>query len=114
MKKLVLALIIVLVCVPLVCAATLNENTKSSDYGTATGSKLVRGVANTAFGWTEIFFRPGKLISQGDHPVVAVLKGLGNAVARTTVGALEVATCWIPGTSSEVLAIEGNPMDVVK
>lgn len=114
MKKFVLVLLFVLVCVPLVFAATLNENTKSTDYGTATGSKLVRGVANVAFGWTELFFRPGKLIAQGDHPVVAVLKGIGNSVARTTVGALEVATCWVPGTSSEVLAIQGNPMDVVK
>lgn len=114
MKKLVLALILVLVCVPLVCAGTLNENTKSTDYGTATGSKLVRGVANTAFGWTELFFRPGKLIAEGDHPVVAVLKGLGNSITRTTVGALEAVTCWIPGNSVEVMDIKGNPMDVVK
>lgn len=114
MKKLVLAIILVLICVPMVFAGTLNENTKSTDYGTATGSKLVRGVSNVAFGWTELFFRPGKLIAQGDHPVVAVLKGIGNSVARTTVGALEAVTCWIPGTSAEVLQIEGNPMDVVK
>lgn len=114
MKKLALVLLFVLVCVPLVCAGTLNENTKSTDYGTATGAKLVRGVSNVAFGWTELFFRPGKLISQGDHPVVAVLKGIGNTVSRTTVGALEAVTCWIPGNSTEVLDIKDNPMDVVK
>ncbi len=114
MKKLVLLAIFVLVCVPLVCAATLDENTKSNDYGTATGAKLVRGVSNAAFGWTELFFRPGKLIAQGDNPVVAGLKGVGNSISRTVVGALEAVTCFVPGNSVEVLDIKGNPMEVVK
>jgi len=59
-----------------------------------------RGLSNTAAGWTELFLQPYRwsknspvLVGQ----VYGLLAGVTWAVLRTTSGALDVATFWIPG-----------------
>lgn len=92
-----LALLLVASCAYAECMACRNLNSDSATN--VVGARLCNGVCNTAFGWTEIFFRPGKVVSAGGNPIVGFFRGLGNAVARTGLGAVELVTFWVPGES---------------
>jgi putative exosortase-associated protein (TIGR04073 family) len=70
------------------------------------------GLCNAAFGWTEIFFRPGKVVAEGGNPIVGFFRGIGNAITRTAVGTVEVATFWTPGKS--VVVMEDCPLCAYK
>ena len=66
-----------------------------ADYANGAGRKLERGVSNATMGWMEI----GKeMTNEGkSHGVLAgclwgPVKGLGQALVRTTVGVYETAT----------------------
>ena len=73
----------------------LSASVYAEDYPTYTGKKLGRGLANTAFGWTEALGRQEKIADE--HGIVegifwGTLDGVGNAVKRTGIGLYEVAT----------------------
>lgn len=85
---------------------------KSTDMKTFYGARIGNGLCNTVLGWSEIVFRPGKLVSAGENPVVAFVRSLGNAIARTGAGALELATFWTPGES--VVTISDCPFCTFK
>ncbi len=70
----------------------------SGEYASGAGVKLGRGLINTATGWGEI---PKQTIigSQEDGVLGGIggfFKGIGLGVARTLVGAFEIATFWAP------------------
>ena len=87
-------------------------NLKSDDVTRTVGSRLGNGLSNAAFGWTEIFFRPGKVVAEGGNPLVGFFRGIGNAIARTAGGVVQVATFWTPGES--VVKIDDCPMCAYK
>jgi putative exosortase-associated protein (TIGR04073 family) len=75
------------------------SNLKDSNSMNVMGARLCNGTCNALFGWSEIFFRPGMVASEGGNIVVGFFRGIGNAITRTAVGVVEVATFWTPGDS---------------
>jgi putative exosortase-associated protein (TIGR04073 family) len=65
----------------------------------ASGERFVSGIANMATGWVEL---PKNVVLTGqkDGPIygitVGLAMGLMHTVGRTLVGALDVATFWMP------------------
>ncbi len=119
MKKILLVMFVVLLSASLAYAAggKVSEckacaNAKSSTGASAMGGRLCQGICNTALGWTEIFFRPGKEVAAGNNPLVGFFKGLGNAIARTGAGAVEIVTFWVPG--DQVAMIDSCPLCAYK
>ena len=113
MKKLVLVLLVLMFAASSVYAeCKICCNLKSNDMTKACCSRLGNGLANAALGWSEIFFRPGKVVAAGGNPIVGFFRGLGNAVTRTAVGAVEIATFWTPGES--VAKIDDCPLCAYK
>ena len=93
-KALVFVLLLVIFCAPLsfaasdkVCAAA-----NSDRYFQAAGGKLARGVANTLFGWIELFRQP----AINENAWEGVGKGIVQAIARTGSGVLEIVTFVVP------------------
>jgi len=68
-------------------------------YGSQVGSKFARGLANTTTGWIEL---PKDMINTSKDSNILVgmtwgiLKGVLDTVGRTAVGALELATFFVP------------------
>lgn len=119
MRKVLLLLVIMIFAVS--CGYAADEkaagcwscaNLKSDNIHTVYGARLCNGVSNAVLGWSEIFFRPGKLVAAGENPVVAFFRGLGNAIGRTGTGMVEVATFWTPGES--VVKIDDCPICAYK
>ena len=74
------------------------------DYGTGVGKKLGRGLANTAFGWTD-FFKTIEEVGDKQNFVAGItwgpVYGLARAVQRTGAGVVEVVTFPLPAPNSE-------------
>ncbi len=90
------ASLIVLVATLMAAAPAFASDT--GEYASGAGVKLGRGLINTATGWGEI---PKQTIigSQEDGVLGGIggfFKGIGLGVARTLVGAFEIATFWAP------------------
>jgi len=68
-------------------------------YGTQVANKFTRGLANTATGWIEL---PKNVVNTSHQSNVGVgitwglVKGVLYTVGRTTVGAVELVTFFIP------------------
>jgi putative exosortase-associated protein (TIGR04073 family) len=69
-----------------------------SNFGNS-GERFVSGIANVATGWLELP-KNINLTSQKEGPLYGITVGLAmgvmHTVGRTLVGALDVATFWIP------------------
>ncbi len=68
----------------------------SNHYMKKTGSQLVRGVANTALGWTELVNQPAKEMKNGGNLVHGLAKGVGYTVIRTAKGVGEIILSPMP------------------
>jgi putative exosortase-associated protein (TIGR04073 family) len=88
------------------------RNIKSDDITKAAGARLANGLCNATLGWSELFFRPGKVAAAGGNAVVGFFRGIGYALTRTAVGVVEVATFWTPGTT--IGALEDCPICAYK
>lgn len=113
MKKVLLIAAILLLSASLAfaeCACCKNQ--KSDDMTKAWGGRLCSGLCNATLGWTEIFFRPGKVAAEGGNLIVGFFRGVGNAITRTAVGVVEVATFWTPGES--VVTVDNCPLCAYK
>jgi len=68
------------------------------------GDRLAKGVGDTAMGWTEA---PKDMIDTTKDSNIAkgltvgTIRGAGNAVVRTTKGAVDTATFYIPKEKNE-------------
>ena len=76
-----------------ICRAANNPNTP---YTQKAGVTLMRGVTNTAFGWTELLVQPSAEVERGGNLLVGIGKGMGYAVTRTAGGVGELFTFWLP------------------
>jgi len=110
MKKLLIVVAVIMFAASVAYAADCKicGNLNATDAAQRAGARICNGVCNAAFGWTEIFFRPGKTTSEGGNLLVGFFRGLGNAISRTAGGAVEVATFWTPGES--VVKIDNCPL----
>jgi putative exosortase-associated protein (TIGR04073 family) len=120
MKRLLLLVVVMVFAASFAYAAGAKEaegcwacsNLQSDDMSQRYGARVCNGLCNAALGWSEIFFRPGKVVSAGGNPVVGFFEGLGNAISRTVAGVVEVVTFWTPGKS--VAKIDDCPMCAYK
>ncbi len=113
MKKVLLILAIMVFAASFAYAeCKLCKNIKADDMSKAWGARLCSGLCNVAFGWSEIFFRPGKVVAEGGNLIVGFFRGIGNAITRTGVGAVEVVTFWTPGKA--VVDLEDCPLCAYK
>ena len=120
MKRLLLLVVVMVFAASFVYAAEGKEvkgcgacsNLQSDDMAQRYGARVCNGLCNAALGWSEIFFRPGKVAAAGGNPVVGFFTGLGNAISRTAAGVVEVVTFWTPGNS--VVKIDDCPMCAYK
>jgi putative exosortase-associated protein (TIGR04073 family) len=117
MKRLLLLVVVMVFAASFAYAAEGKScgacsNLQSDDMVQRYGARVCNGLCNAALGWSEIFFRPGKVVSAGGNPVVGFFRGLGNAISRTAAGAVEIVTFWTPGDS--VVKIDDCPICAYK
>lgn len=101
MKKVLVILVALMFVATLSYAAEcmVCKNLKSNNMTNVYGARIGNGLSNGLLGWSEIFFRPGKVASEGGNPIVGFFRGLGNALTRTAGGVVEIVTFWTPGDS---------------
>ncbi|MBI3997239.1 MAG: exosortase system-associated protein, TIGR04073 family [Candidatus Omnitrophica bacterium] len=76
-----------------ICGRVTNDN---GNYASTAGTTLVRGGANTLFGWTELIRQPANEVKSGGNVVTGIAKGVGHTVTRTVAGVAEILTFWAP------------------
>lgn len=114
MKRIALLIVLLLLSTGIAYAECfICEKAASDNYGEKATYRIVRGLGNAAFGWTEIFFRPSKEMNAGTPFATAVAAGLGNALTRTANGIVELLTFWNPG-KEEIIAIKDCPICATK
>lgn len=82
-----------------VCPICSKASNESTPYPSRAACTLVRGTANTLWGWTELIRQPALAAKEGDNVLVGVAQGLGYSVKRTALGLAEVFTFWSPKTA---------------
>lgn len=95
-----------LAAVPLPAAAGYDYKFDSREvtigqFESEISSKLVRGVENTLYGWTEMFRIPAEWsgrIDRGTFQAVTlgIPYGMFRFVGRTIIGVYEITTCYAP------------------
>ncbi|OGX06354.1 MAG: hypothetical protein A3G87_01775 [Omnitrophica bacterium RIFCSPLOWO2_12_FULL_50_11] len=65
--------------------------------------KIFRGLTNVTLGWTNLFSRPAKAVTEGDNILIGIADGIGHTLARTAQGAVEVVVFWFPPVEDEPL-----------
>jgi putative exosortase-associated protein (TIGR04073 family) len=110
MKKVLVLLVAMLIAfAPLSFANWACESAGSDIYLKAAGGKLLRGIGNAAFGWTELIRQP--MIQENKWEGVS--RGVGHAILRTLSGAVEAVTCLVP--KANIPAVEPVcPTDMFK
>lgn len=78
------------------CPICRVANSQTSAYPEKVGSTLVRGAANTAFGWTELLVEPTAEVKAGGNLLTGIGKGVNMAMKRTVLGVGELLTFWTP------------------
>ncbi|PIQ86647.1 MAG: hypothetical protein COV74_03895 [Candidatus Omnitrophica bacterium CG11_big_fil_rev_8_21_14_0_20_45_26] len=99
MKRTVISLSIILfVCsFSMPARADICTWAEADTWGVSAPGKLVRGVLNTALGWTNLFVQPFK----GDGVMNGIGAGLSNFAVRTTQGIGEILLFWLPPVPEE-------------
>ena len=88
-----------MVLLPLLLFSFAPSALAAENYGINVGEKLGRGLVNVATGWIEI---PKNVVNTTRDSSVGIgvtwglIKGIGNTIGRTLVGAGELATFFIP------------------
>jgi hypothetical protein len=93
-KTFALTLALMLAITPMAFANTgaFCEAADSDAYLKSTGGKLLRGVGNVAFCWTELFRRP----AEADNKFVGIGEGIMYTIGRALSGAAEAVASPIP------------------
>ncbi len=93
--KQIVAALLVAVAISMVAAPAFAIS--AGEYADGAGTKLGRGVVNTATGWGEI---PKQTYLGGKEGFLSgvggFFRGIGLGVARTLSGVYEIATFWAP------------------
>ena len=76
-----------------ICGRTVAATTA---YPEKAGSTLVRGAANTIFGWTELIQQPVAAAKSDGNVFTGLAQGVGHTVKRTLNGLGDVLTFWTP------------------
>ena len=95
-------ILLLLVCGPLsaeerpVCPICRRADAPNAPYPEQASYTLIRGMANTLLGWTELIRQPAVEVREGHHLVSGLGKGLVHSLTRTGDGAAELLTFWVP------------------
>ena len=81
---------------PTRCPICRRANNQALPYPEKATMTLVRGVTNTAFGWTELLTEPAAEAEQSGNLLTGIGKGVTHAVGRTAAGLGEMLTFWVP------------------
>ena len=81
---------------PARCPICGRANNPTASYTEKASFTLVRGLSNTAFGWTELLMQPTDEVEHGGNVFVGMGKGLTSAAGRTVAGVGEIFTFWLP------------------
>ena len=99
MRKVLALLMILTIISGSAFAAEPSSWKKEGDtYGTKIRNKFWFGLANTAFGWTELFQEPAEAYQSKECVLTGFGKGLWHTVADTVGGAVHLVTFWCPKT----------------
>ena len=90
---------------PTTCPICQAANDETAAYFQKAGSTLMRGVLNTAFGWTELLVRPTEEVQEGGNLATGIGKGVGFAAKRTFLGFGELLTFWAPKSQGGYLRL---------
>ncbi|OGW83056.1 MAG: hypothetical protein A2Z83_06415 [Omnitrophica bacterium GWA2_52_8] len=99
MKKITLWAVILMLSVVAIqgpAFADASPWTSEETYADKTGSKLLFGLKNVLFGWTDIFNQVSKYHDDGRGGVFGLGEGTWNALVYTAGGVLHTATFFIP------------------
>jgi hypothetical protein len=97
MKKTITSLLIILFLVSLSTTVfAASPWTQKEGYDGKLVGKLMFGLKNLVFGWTEIFMAPATAFDNGDNVMAGFGKGLLNMVIYTVGGAANTVTFPIP------------------
>lgn len=80
------------------CPVCSKASDERAAYSSKAGYTLIRGAANTLFGWTELIRQPAQEVKAGGNVFTGIATGVGKGVMRTFAGAGEVLTFWTPKT----------------
>lgn len=78
------------------CSICAKANDDAARYPAKAGAALAQGAGNVLLGWSEILVEPVRTTQAKGNVGVGVLRGIGLAVKRTVLGAVEVVTFWTP------------------
>ncbi|MBI3011364.1 MAG: hypothetical protein HYY58_02595 [Candidatus Omnitrophica bacterium] len=78
------------------CPVCSKASDERAAYPSKAGYTLIRGAANTLFGWTELIRQPAQEVKAGGNVLTGIAKGMSQSVIRTFVGTGEVLTFWTP------------------
>ena len=86
---------------PKICPICQRAGNAGAPYPEKAGNTLVRGAANTFFGWTEVIRQPAEEAKHGGNVLIGLANGVGHSVKRTVSGLGEVLTFWTPKLNEE-------------
>ena len=95
---------------PSQCPICSRANNTQSPYAERATITLVRGLANSTFGWTEMLTQPRAEVEQGGNLAVGMGKGVGFAIKRTAEGIGELFTFWVPRGERDPALAEDCPI----
>ena len=75
---------------------------------------FVRGLGNALFGWSELIFRPIKMMNNGENIITAVTVGIGNSLERTGSGVVDLLTFWNPNKGGDIALAKDCPICALK
>ena len=79
-----------------VCPICHIANNPDAPYPEKASRTFLRGLINTAFGWTELLTKPTEEVNAGGNLLTGIGKGANNAVRRTAEGLGELFVFWVP------------------
>ena len=77
-------------------AGTGSPWAQETGYANQAKGKLVYGLKNVLFGWTELFTQPYEDAQNSENVFLGIGKGVWNGVGQTVGGALHAVTFPIP------------------
>lgn len=87
----------------------LHLNATSDDYWKRSGSRLLNGILNVCFGWTQLFLEPMRSVRSEDEDIVTALaEGAAATTTFMAAGGWEGMSFWLPGEGGKELAFKDS------
>ena len=88
-------------------ACNCADKVTSDNYAVRAPARLIHGVINLGFGWTELLTEPYTSVkNDGQNVVDGIFDGLGNSIYYSALGAWDIVTFWFPGKGGKDIAVK--------